>query len=185
MRNASIDDNGPVTLGRAFDDTARFRICFVCTGNTCRSPMAETIFRAIGTRRGHDEALAVTSAGTGDWHVGEQSDPRAVDALAARGYDGSGHRARQFESSWFSRLDLVVAFDRGQERMLRSWAPTELDRSKVHRLLTFDREQADLDDIPDPYYSDTAHFARVLTMIERASLALFHQLEPAIRRGTR
>lgn len=173
-----------MTLGRDFDDTALFRICFVCTGNNCRSPMAEAVFRSIGTRRGHADSIAVTSAGTGDWHVGEQADHRTIAALAARGYDGSGHRARQFDSFWFSRLDLVIAFDRGQERTLKSWATNELDRSKVHRLLSFDREQAALGDIPDPYYSDTVYFDTVLTMIERASHALFQQIEPGIRRGT-
>lgn len=185
VQEGTIGENDTVTFGRAFDESALFRICFVCTGNTCRSPMAEAVFREIAARRGLADSLALLSAGTGDWHVGEQADPRAVTALAARGYDGSAHRARQFDPDWFNSLDLVVAFDRSQERMLTSWARTELDRSKVHLLLRFDREQAALGDIPDPYYSDTAYFETVLTMIERASLALFQQLEPGIRRGVR
>lgn len=185
MQERTIGENDTMTFGRAFDESALFRICFVCTGNICRSPMTEAVFREIAARRGLEDSLALLSAGTGDWHVGEQADHRAVAALAARGYDGSAHRARQFDPDWFNSLDLVVAFDRSQERMLTSWARTELDRSKVHLLLSFDREQAALGDIPDPYYSDTAYFETVLTMIERASLALFQQLEPGIRRGVR
>ncbi|WP_166876814.1 MULTISPECIES: low molecular weight protein-tyrosine-phosphatase [unclassified Salinibacterium] len=172
-----------MSFGRAFDESALFRICFVCTGNICRSPMAETVFRDLARKRGYEGAIAVMSAATGDWHVGERSDERTVTALADRGYDGSLHRAKQFDPNWFNSLDLVVAFDRSQERILKGWARTEADLSKVHLLLSFDKEQAATVDVPDPYYSDAALFDTVLGMIERASLALFRQIEPGIRQG--
>jgi protein-tyrosine phosphatase len=172
-----------MSFGRAFDESALFRICFVCTGNICRSPMAETVFRALMRKRGYDDAVSVMSAGTGDWHVGEQSDARTLAALSARGYDGSLHRAKQFDPDWFNSLDLVVAFDRSQERILRAWARTEADRSKVHLLLSFDKDQAGTMDVPDPYYSDAALFDSVLGVIEKASAALFRQIEPGIRQG--
>ncbi|WBU37269.1 low molecular weight protein-tyrosine-phosphatase [Homoserinibacter sp. YIM 151385] len=162
---------------------APFRVCFVCTGNICRSPMAEAVFRDLIRRHGMERSLQVSSAATGDWHVGENADHRTVTALAARGYDGSEHRAKQFDPAWFDELDLVVAFDRGQARILRAQAPTELDHAKVHLLLGFDPESGDAIDVPDPYYSDAVHFAAVLAMIERASLALFSQIEPGIRQG--
>ena len=79
-------------------------------------------------------------------------------------------------------LDLVIAFDRGQERILREWAPED-QRSKVQLLTAFDPEAHDVIDVPDPYYSDAALFDSVLVTIERASTALFRQLEPAIRQG--
>lgn len=68
---------------------------------------------------------------------------------------------------------------------MRNWAPTEYDRTKVRLLLSFDRDQAALRDVPDPYYSDDALFDAVLGMIERANHALFTQLAPAIRQGVR
>ena len=111
-----------MSFGRAFDESALFRICFVCTGNICRSPMAETVFRDLAAKRGYEGAIAVMSAATSDWHVGERSDERTLDALASRGYDGSLHRAKQFDPNWFNSLDLVVAFDRSQERILKGWA---------------------------------------------------------------
>ncbi len=161
-----------------------FRICFVCTGNICRSPMAEAVFRKLIAAGGYEGRLEVSSAATGDWHVGERADARTIAALASHGYDAAPHRARQFDPAWFSTLDLVVVFDRGQERTVREWAPDEASRAKVQLLLSFDdaRGRAS-DDVPDPYYSDAALFDSVLTTIERASVALFRQLEPVLRQG--
>jgi len=172
-----------MSFDRTLDESALFRICFACTGNICRSPMAEVVFRDLVKKAGYEGAITVISAGTGDWHVGEHSDARTIAALAARGYDGSQHRAKQFDPTWFENLDLVVVFDRSQERILRAWANADQDRGKVQMLLSFDHEQAAQVDVPDPYYSDAAMFDSVLGMIERASAALFHQIEPGIRRG--
>jgi protein-tyrosine phosphatase len=177
-----LRNNGQMSFDRLFDVSARFRVCFVCTGNICRSPMAEVVFRQLVRRAGYESAVAVTSAGTGDWHVGEQSDQRTIAALTAHGYDGSQHRAKQFESGWFENLDLVVAFDRSQERILKAWASNDADRSKVQLLLSFDSEQTQVD-VPDPYYSDAALFDTVLRSIQQASAALFRQIEPVLRRG--
>ncbi|MRG59022.1 low molecular weight phosphotyrosine protein phosphatase [Agromyces sp. CFH 90414] len=162
-----------------------FRVSFVCTGNICRSPMAEVVLRTLAERAGLDGALAIESAATGDWHVGEQADRRTIDALERAGYDGSKHRARQFDPATFRELDLVVAFDRGQARILRNWARSAVDQHKVRLLLEFDSDLAPLQDVPDPYYSDAETFDRVLGMIERSTQSLFRQLAPALRQGIR
>lgn len=143
--------------------------------------MAEAVFRRLIEQGGYESRLEVSSAATGDWHVGERADARTVAALATRGYDGTAHRARQFDPSWFDELDLVVVFDRGQERILREWAG-EQHGAKVATLLSFDDSGAG-GEVPDPYYSDAALFESVLAMIERASIALFRQLEPVLRQG--
>jgi protein-tyrosine phosphatase len=87
-----------------------FRVCFVCTGNICRSPMAESVFRARVAEAGLDGLVEVDSAGTGGWHEGDGADPRTVSVLEAGGYEGA-HAARQFRADWFARLDLVIALD--------------------------------------------------------------------------
>lgn len=183
MEEAPLGHNGGMSFDRVLIDPGVFRICFVCTGNICRSPMAEAVFRELIRARGWEQQVSVHSAGTGEWHVGESSDPRTVATLAARGYDGGGHRARQFDVSWFAGLDLIIAFDRTHERILKSWAPDEDSRAKVHLLLSFDPEAGGVLDVPDPYYSDAAMFDAVLAMIERSCTALFRQLEPGIRQG--
>nr|WP_277870578.1 low molecular weight protein-tyrosine-phosphatase [Microbacterium telephonicum] len=160
-----------------------FRVVFVCTGNICRSPMAEIVFRQVATESGFGDRVTSSSAGTGDWHVGERADARTLEALERRGYDGSRHRARQFTHDDFDRHDLVIALDRSHERILSSWARTPTDADKLALLLTFDAAAQGALDVPDPYYAGPAMFDDVLGMIESASRALFRQLEPAIRRA--
>lgn len=160
-----------------------FRICFVCTGNICRSPMAEAIFTRLVAEAGLGDLIQVTSAGTGEWHVGEQADQRTIAALTRRGLDIGDHRARRFEGDWFGRLDLIVAFDRGQERILRHWPGAQTDRSTVATLLSFASVRRERPDVPDPYYGGDEMFDEVLGMIEEACTQLFRQIEPAIRLG--
>jgi protein-tyrosine phosphatase len=165
------------------DADAPFRVSFVCSGNICRSPMAGIVFAQLAADAGMADRFQVESAGTGDWHVGEPADERTIAALAARGYDGSRHRARQFDPDRFPDLDLVVALDRSHERVLRSWAPTMDDAAKVTLLLRYDDAWPQQTDVPDPYYADRHEFDRVLSTVERACRALFRQLEPAVRQG--
>src|ERR1700688_4616281 len=99
-----------------------YRVCRVCLGNICRSPMAETVLRAALAEAGLAGAVTVDSSGTGDWHVGQPMYPQARRALAGRGHDGSAHRARQFEAAWLPDLDLVLAMDASNLATLRRMA---------------------------------------------------------------
>ncbi|MEU5210953.1 low molecular weight protein-tyrosine-phosphatase [Streptomyces sp. NPDC020742] len=178
-----------------------FRICFVCTGNICRSPMAESVFRAHLAEDGLGGLVEVDSAGTGGWHEGEGADPRTVTVLRTHGYE-STHTARQFHASWFGHLDLVIALDSGHLRALRRMAPTRQDAAKVHLLRSYATGTADASDItdrpdtidvvdslgsldfldsvdamdeldvPDPYYGDLTDFEACLEMVESASEGL-------------
>lgn len=145
--------------------------------------MADAVFRAIVTRAGLLAQVASSSAGTGDWHVGERADERTLAALERLGFDGSAHRARQFSAAIFDANDLVVSLDRSSDRILRSWARDESDADKIALLLSFDSASQGELDVPDPYYADAAMFDEVLGMIESACRALFRQLEPAVRQS--
>lgn len=130
--------------------------------------------RSLLAESGLEEQVEVCSAGLGDWHVGEGADPRSLEALRARGYDGSRHRARQFAASWFDEHDLVVAMDRTHLRDLLRLAGEE-HRQKV-RLLTSFGPDATGEDVPDPYYGGPSGFVDVLDLIERYCRAMLADL---------
>src|SRR6516162_7259180 len=112
------------------DPAAPYRVCLVCLGNICRSPMAETVLRASLAEAGLAEVVTLDSAGTGDWHLGEPMYPQARRALARRGYDGSAHHAAQFQASWVADRDLVLAMDAGNLATLRRMAGLA-DRERI------------------------------------------------------
>lgn len=156
------------------------RICFVCTGNICRSPMAEVMFRQLVDEAGFADDFVIASAGTGEWHVGEQVDPRTREALQRAGYDEVPRRARQFELAWFDEYDLLITFDRGQRRILRSWAPTREDRALITPLLSFVEEPRSDTEVLDPYYGTEELFDLVRDQIEAACRALLTQMIPVV-----
>lgn len=148
-----------------------YRVCFVCTGNICRSPMAESVFRTRLREAGLDDRVEADSAGTDGWHEGDGADPRTVSVLRENGYDGA-HVARRFQPSWFSRLDLVIALDAGHLKALRRLAPTPQDAAKVRLLRSYDPAAGDELDVPDPYYGGMDGFEECLEMVESASEGL-------------
>ncbi|MFD3927923.1 low molecular weight protein-tyrosine-phosphatase [Streptomyces sp. NPDC058614] len=156
-----------------------YRVCFVCTGNICRSPMAESVFRARITEAGLDGLVEVDSAGTGGWHEGDGADPRTVAVLEANGYEGD-HTARQFQASWFARLDLVLALDSGHLKALRQLAPTPQDAKKVRLLRSYDPAAGSDLDVPDPYYGRMDGFEECLEMVEAASLGLLATVQDRV-----
>jgi low molecular weight protein-tyrosine phosphatase len=156
--------------------TSVYRVCFVCTGNICRSPMADSVLRSRVRDAGLEALVAVDSAGTGDWHVGDPADPRTVRVLAAHGY-ASRHTARQFRPGEFAARDLVIALDHGHLRTLRRWkgqweASGEgvgAAGAELRLLREFDPEApGDRWDVPDPYYGSLAGFEECLAMVESA-----------------
>jgi protein-tyrosine phosphatase len=147
---------------------APYRVCLVCLGNICRSPMAETVLRAELAAAGLDGAVVVDSAGTGDWHIGDAMDPGARSALASRGHDGSAHRARQFEPSWLSRYDLILAMDTRNLVDLRRMARGSTDADRI-RLFGKAGGLGDTSDIPDPWGGGPDEFGHVLDLLGAAA----------------
>jgi protein-tyrosine phosphatase len=156
---------------------ATYRICFVCTGNICRSPMAEAVMRGLLEKQGLEHAVEVDSAGTTSWHVGDPADRRAVAALREAGYDGSGHRAQAFDRSWLADRDLVVALDSDHLDELRALAAGGPHRTRVALLRSFDVD-ADPDDldVADPYYGSADDFTAVLAQVEAGCRGIIREL---------
>lgn len=162
-------------------DHMPYRVTFVCSGNICRSPMAEAVFREHAAEEGLD--VEVDSSGVGSWHVDEAADERAVATLERAGYH-TAHIARQFEPEWFDRYDLIVALDSGHLRDLRRMAPDGAAAAKVRLLREFDPAAGDDLDVPDPYYGDGAGFAHVLELVEAAVPGLLDEVRNGLKDRT-
>ncbi|EHY90396.1 protein-tyrosine-phosphatase [Saccharomonospora azurea NA-128] len=154
------DDSTRARVDATHDTTS---IVFVCSGNICRSPMAEIVFRRRLAEHGLGDAVTVRSAGTGGWHVGEPADPRARETLAAHGYPVE-HTARQVGHEHLD-ADLLVAADKSHLRDLRVLVD---DPDRVRLLRSFDPTAPADAEVPDPYYGGDEGFVEVLGMIERA-----------------
>ncbi len=145
-----------------------YSIVFVCTGNICRSPMAEVITRALATSTPMADGtsladhLDVRSAGTGPWHEGEPMHPLAQSALTRAGYPDDRHVAHQVVSAELDRVDLLVALDRRHQQTLRSLGA---DPDRLALLRAFDPAAGAAADVPDPYYSDDVVFDDCRDMI--------------------
>src|SRR5258708_8379775 len=117
-------------LGRPMSGD-KFGVLFVCTGNICRSPTAEAIFRKLATDAGMAETVTADSAGTHAYHVGEPPDPRARKAAAKRGYDLSALRARSIEDAGFHRFYLIFAIVQHPTAILAA-IPSTSSRLHLH-----------------------------------------------------
>ena len=153
------------------------RVLFVCLGNICRSPTAEAVMRDLLRREGLDGEIAVDSAGTGSWHVGEPPDARSAQAARRRGIVMEG-AARQVAEGDFDAWDLLLAMDRENHRDLLALARDDDDRAKVRLLREYDPQavaSGDLD-VPDPYFGGPRGFEDVLDLVERACRGLLADL---------
>ena len=149
-------------------------ILFVCTGNICRSPTAEAVAKAMAERTGKE--LVLDSAGTGDWHVGERPDPRAVKAAEARGYDLSGITARAVTDDDFIRSDHLIAMDEGHRRWLaEARSGRQLPETKISLLMDWSVGLARTS-IPDPYYGEERDFETMLDLIEKGCQGLISRV---------
>ena len=154
--------------------------------------MAEVVLRSELDRAGLAARVEVDSAGTGDWHIGSPMDSRARAELAIRGYDGSGHRARQFRPSWFDRYDLVAAMDLANLADLRAMAPDGEAADRIRLFRSFDpalagrpdeSSQAD-PEIPDPYNGSAADYALAVDLVQPAAKGLAAQLAELLPAGS-
>lgn len=151
--------------GQAQDKDQPMHIDFICTGNICRSPMAEVIIRDKIEAAGLAGEVEVTSAGMGGWHVGQGADKRALEELRKAGYDGATHIASQIGPEDLA-ADLIVALDTGhRSELIASGA----DAEKVVLLRDFDPAAGEDASVADPYYGGMEGFRTTREQIEAAA----------------
>lgn len=147
------------------------KILMVCLGNICRSPMAEGILRS----KVQHLTIEVDSAGTSNYHEGENPDPRAVLTLRKKGINISNLVARQFEVADFERFDIIYTMDDKNYKKIVSLAPSPEDALKVKMLV--DELYPDSNGIvPDPYFGGPEGFEEVYTLLDEATDQIIKRL---------
>lgn len=157
------------------------RICFVCSGNICRSPTAEVVMQRLVDDAGLSTQVELDSAGTGSWHLGEEADVRTRNAARRRGL-GITHRARQLVPVDLRTFDLLLAIDHAHLLHMRAMIQRHGGRAELALLRSFDPEAGEDLDIPDPYYGDRAGFELVLDQCEAACRGLLAHVQARLSR---
>ncbi|HBG42376.1 MAG TPA: phosphotyrosine protein phosphatase [Porphyromonadaceae bacterium] len=148
----------------------KIRILFVCLGNICRSPAAESVMNRIIEKNNLQDSIETDSAGTSGWHEGDLPDERMRAHGEKRGYAFLS-RARRFTKKDFQNFDYIIAMDDQNYMDVKSMAITTEDERKIHRMTEFSRQYSH-DHIPDPYFGGTSGFELVLDLLEDACLGL-------------
>ena len=141
-------------------------VCFVCLGNICRSPLAHGVFENLLRNQGLEDIIQVSSAGIGDWHIGNPPD-RRMQATAQKHGISLDTLGEQFQPSDFKRFDLVLAMDESNLAVLESYSAGPKDKSKLRLFRSFDPENNGDLNVPDPYYGGDNGFELVYQMVHR------------------
>jgi len=161
----------------------------VCTGNICRSPMAEVVLRERFAAAGLAEQVVVDSTGISDEEQGHGIDRRARAALRARGYPGGdAHRARQVRASELPARDLVLAMTSVHARALRRLAGEADVAARVRMYRSFDPSAPRVEpgapehvlDVDDPWYGGPREFELCLDQVEAAADAVVEHVRAAL-----
>ena len=151
-------------------------VLFVCTGNTCRSPMAEALFKDLAKKKGISSVKAV-SAGLAAI-AGDKATPQAIEVMKRRGIDLSGHRARNVDASLIGEADLILTMTHRHKSVLSSMYPQAA--SKIHVLREYAEGGAirgESAQILDPFGQPVEVYESCARQLEEAIEKLMERLE--------
>ena len=126
------------------------RILFICTGNICRSPMAEFVMKDLVRKAGLEAQFHIESAATSTEDIGNPVYPPARRKLAEHGIDCTGKTARQLTNSDYDKYDLLIGMDQANLRNMHRICGGDF-ASKLHLLMDYTDRPGD---VADPWYTD-------------------------------
>jgi protein-tyrosine phosphatase len=159
------------------------KVCFVCLGNICRSPLAQGIFEALVKNEGLQDQIIISSAGVGNWHVGNPPDSRMQKTAQKYGINLNS-RAQQFQTADFKEMDLVLAMDKSNLNALQQMGPESELKDKLFLFRTFDSENNNNLEVPDPYYGGDNGFEMVYQIVERTCPKVLEYLKRELTKKT-
>ena len=157
-----------------------YRILTICTGNICRSPMAEYALREAVDRAGLGDRVEIASAGTSGWEVGNPIDPRAGALLHRHGIESDEHSARQMEDDELRRADLVLALDHDHLGPLRRALGADQAARTVRMVRDFAPRPVEDTGIRDPWYGDESNFELAWEQIDEATDGILDHVREAL-----
>lgn len=151
-------------------------ILFVCLGNICRSPAAESVMNHLLEKQDRTNEFIIDSCGIGAWHIGQRSDTRMISAGEKRGYTFN-HRGRQIRQEDFEKFDYIIGMDEDNILDILSLAKNDIFKKKVFRMSSFLTKYPNQKTIPDPYFGGKDGFEFVLDLLEDATKGLLDFLD--------
>ena len=147
----------------------KISILFVCTGNICRSPLAEAQLKDFARKQGAAALLNISSAGTHAWD-GNPATREAREAAHLNNLDLSSHRAREVRRSIMNDSDYVLTMTQRHYQWLLGEFPEH--KNKIYLALLFPRglegESPEVTDVPDPIGESVEFYLNVLEMLRPA-----------------
>ena len=125
------------------------KVLFVCTGNICRSTMAEYVFKDMVKKAGREQEFYIDSAGTSREEEGNGVHYGTREKLRQQGIPCGNHRARQMTRKDYEKFDYLIGMDDGNIRGMRRIAGGDPD-GKIYKLLEFYGSGRN---IADPWYT--------------------------------
>lgn len=163
--------------------TRPFRVCVVCTGNTCRSPMAEGILQMLAERAGVT-GWEIVSGGIAAFD-GSPAAVNAIEVASAHGIDISNHQARHFDEDAARLCDVILVHSAEHLGAVASWSPEIATKTFLLKAFPQPGDQGPAYSVSDPIGGDLDRYRNTFMELDEALRRIFPRLREWAEKGGR